>query len=259
MSIIIEELKIVNKLVMTLEEISKLFNSLEEGNKYIKLEKNIIKNYSNPNDNPNTVEVEIKEDNPVYEYLLEVNHCIFNVEDFINVRKNKADKIVKIEFFNEENNRGIKITRESDLETIIDDSEFYKDEVDEVNYAFEAVKYFSSFEPSIKYSLDEEHLLGIKERKPSEFFKFIFTEDKVLVEDPYYIYDEDDYLIDFRTSKKYLLGLKYKKSKDKVVCPEFNIDIYAPETDEYSELIMLKFTISQDKFVAKLKNLVYNI
>ncbi|QQO92791.1 hypothetical protein CPT_Madawaska_139 [Staphylococcus phage Madawaska] len=260
MSIIIEESKIVNKLVMTFEEISKLFNNIVDGSKYISLNKNIITNHSKSDDNPNSVEVEIVEDNPIYDYLLSVENCVFNVEDFIEVRKNKGDKIVKVEFFNEIDNSGIRITRESDLETIINGDEFDEDLLDEeLNYSLDAINYFSSFEPSLNFKLDNDSLLGIKERKPSEFFKFIFTEDDVIVKDPYYIYNEKDYLIDFRTSKKYLLGLKYKKTKDKIVCPLVNIEIYAPETTVYSELIMVKFSIYQDKFVAKLKNLVYNI
>ncbi|WPH64321.1 hypothetical protein [Staphylococcus phage vB_StaM_PB50] len=261
MSILIEESKIVNKLVMTFEEISKLFNNIENGNKLIDFKNNVFTNGSNLETIPNNVNVQIKEDNPIYDYLLPIEYCSFNVEDFIQVRTNKADKIIKVEFFNDEDNKGIKFTRESDLETIIDDKDYHIEENinEEYNYTEDAIKFLKESDPFYSFNLDEKSLLYIKECKPSEFFKCIFTENEMFVREPYYIYDEDDYLIDFRTSKKYLLGLKYKTTKGNIVCPEVHVDIFAPETDVYSEFILLKFSISQDKFIANLDFLIYNI
>lgn len=254
MSIIIDDKKIVNKIVMTFEEISKLFNNIENGNKIVNLCKNKFTNTPNEDENPNITEIEIADKNPIKKVLNEVYECTFNCEDFIEARKNKADKIIKIEFFNEEN-KGFKITRESELETEISSIKTKQ----QTNHIKDVIEYFDQFESTLDYSLSRDSLLDIKEMKPSEFFKVILTENDILVKDPYYFYENDDYLIDLRTSKKYLLGLKYKTSKREVVCPEVNLEVYAPETDVYTEFVMLKFIIKQDKFVANLKFLLYNI
>lgn len=256
-SIVFEEKKYVNKLVMTFEEICKIFNNIENGSKIVRLNECKFDNGINIHQNPDSIEIFIDEKNIIYEYLKEVKNCYFDVEQFIEARKNKADKIVKVEFFNEEDNSGFKIIRQSDLEEFIDKN--YKSYSQEDNINIEIIDYFDSYEPALTYDFEREELLKIKEFSNSQFFKLIFNEEKVLVEEPYYIYDKDDYLIDLRTSKKYLTGLKYKTQKGEVKCPEVHAYIYAPETDEYSEFIMLKFSVRQDKFFANLKFLLYNI
>lgn len=253
---IIDDKNVIQKVLTTFDEIFLVLNKTKSTNPNFIIENGKIYIESTNDTLPNRTTIYINEKNPVKEYFDNISYCSVSLSNFITERKNKADKVVKMEF----NKDNIVLERTSGIENTIErlnmiDENYYLSLMEDNTILVNTI---IDNNPEIEMELDNKELIKISDRSPSEVFKLFIKEDSISVEDAYAVRD-DSVLLALKLSKNILNCLKFRKVKGESTVGETHMKIFMSPEESYSDLLIIEFLSKHVKIVVKNEFLVYNI